>query len=160
MQVNMYTCTQIYCEVRNLLLLYKIKSVVLKLPTAKESLKRFNPNLKLNTVHDEKATKGFKENNTINYYKIVFSYVIVFWCLVFSSVDESAVAFLSKFRKRFIALKILRITHMIISDEFLCMAQKKKRENIGWGGGGINKKTCYKLDLFSALQRYTISLCS
>lgn len=130
----MYTCTQIYCEVRNLLLLYKIKSVVLKLPTAKESLKRFNPNLKLNTVHDEKATKGFKENNTINYYKIVFSYVIVFWCLVFSSVDESAVAFLSKFRKRFIALKILRITHMITWWILVYGTKKEEREH--WVGGG------------------------
>ena len=34
-----------------------------------------------------------------------FTYVIVFWCLVFRSVEEFAVPFLSKSRKRFIALK-------------------------------------------------------
>lgn len=93
----------------------------MKLLIVKEFLKRFNFNLKLNIVYDEKVIKGFKENNIINYYKIVFFYVIVFWCLVFSLVDEFVVVFLFKFRKRFIVLKILRIIYMIIFDEFLCM---------------------------------------
>lgn len=93
----------------------------MKLLIVLEFLKRFNFNLKLNIVYDEKVIKGFKENNIINYYKIVFFYVIVFWCLVFSLVDEFVVVFLFKFRKRFIVLKILRIIYMIIFDEFLCM---------------------------------------